>query len=204
MAASRIAKRLLEAAQSPLWGPWTAGGRRTVDYVLRDLCLFDEHTWGSADSVALPYSLDTQGQFNEKAALAFRPMVRAELLLGQRVRSRLVSQGEGLYLANSAPLPWSGWIRMPSSALREDDRSLEDARSGRPTKMYFESGFGQFRVPKDASELPWENPDATFTDNAPRQIVKFWAEGLPGQSIRKLKLSTKDTGDDLSEPARPR
>ncbi len=64
-------------------------GQRTVDELLRDLCLFDEHTGGAADSIGQPYSLDTQGQFSEKAALAFRPMARAEWLLGQRVRSRL-------------------------------------------------------------------------------------------------------------------
>ena len=204
VAASRIAKRLIAAADSPLWGPWNASGRHTVDELLRDLCLFDEHTWGAADSVALPYSLDTQGQFNEKAALAFRPMVRAEWLLGQRVRSRLVNQGEGLFVANSAPLPWSGWIRMRSSSLREDDRSLEDAQSGGRTKMYFERGFGQFQPPKDASELSGENPDATMADNAPRQVVKFWAEGLPGQSLRKLKLSTKEVGDDRSPAESPK
>ena len=113
VAASRIAKRLLEAAESPLWGQWNASGRRTVDELLRDLCLFDEHTWGSSNSVALPYSLDTQAQFNEKASLAFRPMARAEWLLAQRVRSRLAAEGEGLYVANSSPLPWSGWVRMP-------------------------------------------------------------------------------------------
>jgi hypothetical protein len=200
VAASRIAKRLIETAQSPLWGPWNASGRRTVDALLRDLCLFDEHTWGAADSVALPYGLDTQGQFNEKAALAFRPMVRAEWLLGQRVRSRLVGEGEGLFVANSTRLPWSGWIRVRSSALREDDRSLEDAKSGGRTKMYFERGFAQFTPPKDASELSGENPDATMADNAPRQLVKFWAEALPGQSVRKLKLSTKDVGDDRPSP----
>ena len=130
VAASRVAKRLLEAADSPLWGPWNAGGRRTVDELLRDLCLFDEHTWGAADSIALPYSLDTQGQFSEKAILAFRPMARAEWLLGQRVRSRLANEPEGVYVANCSPLPWSGWVRIQRSALRGDYRSLEDAELG--------------------------------------------------------------------------
>ena len=54
-------------------------------------------------SVAQPYSLDAQGQFNEKARLAWRPMALAEWLLGQRARTRLVREGEGLWLANPAP-----------------------------------------------------------------------------------------------------
>ena len=196
VAASRIAKRMLEAADSPLWGPWNAGGRRTVDELLRDLCLFDEHTWGAADSVALPYSLDTQSQFSEKASLAFRSMARAEWLLAQRVRSRLAAEGEGLYVANSAPLPWSGWVRMPVGVLRDDYRCLEDPVSGRRIKMYFENGFRQFGTPRKPGELTRENTSATFPDNSPRQVVKFWVERLAGQTVGKLRLSTKDTVDD--------
>jgi len=79
--ASRAAKRSLAAVQSPLWGPLDAPARRTMDDLYRDLCLFDEHTWGSSLSVAKPYSLDTQGQFTEKSILAYRPMARAEWLL---------------------------------------------------------------------------------------------------------------------------
>jgi hypothetical protein len=196
VAASRVAKRLLDAAESPLWGPWNASGRRTVDQLLRDLCLFDEHTWGAADSIGLPYSLDTQGQFSEKAILAFRPMARAEWLLGQRVRSRLANEPEGLYVANTAPLPWTGWVRVPRNALRADYRSLEDAASGSRTKIYLESGFSSFQIPKDSSELSPENPDATFIENGPDQIAKFWAEELPGHGLRRLKLSTATAGDD--------
>ena len=51
-------------------------------------------------SVALPYSLDTQGQWNEKSRLAWRPMALAEWLLSQRARTRLVGEGEGFWLAN--------------------------------------------------------------------------------------------------------
>ncbi len=196
VAASRIAKRMLEAADSPLWGPWNASGRRTVDELLRDLCLFDEHTWGSADSVALPYSLDTQGQFSEKASLAFRSMARAEWLLAQRVRRRLAAEEEGLYLANSAPLRWSGWLRMPVGVLRDDYRSLEDPVSGHRVRLYFENGFRQFATPRSPSELTRENTAATFPDNRPRQVVKFWVGELAGQSIGKFRLSTKDTVDD--------
>jgi hypothetical protein len=201
VAASRVAKRLIDAADSPLWGPWNVNGLRTVDELLRDLCLFDEHTWGASDSIALPYSLDTQGQFNEKAILAFRPMARAEWLLGQRVRSRLANEPQGLYVANSAPLPWSGWIRMQRNALREDDHSLEDAKSGSRSKIYLDSGFNSYRLPKDSRELSSENPDATFLESAPDQIAKFWVEQLPGHGLRRLKLSTTVVADDRAAPA---
>ena len=95
VAASRFAKRYLEAAQSPVWGPLDLATQARIDALTRDLCLFDEHTWGSGMSVGQPYSLDAQGQFNEKARLAWRPMALAEWLLGQRARSRLSAAGRG-------------------------------------------------------------------------------------------------------------
>ena len=58
-------------------------------------------------SVALPYSLDTQGQWNEKSRLAWRPMALAEWLLSQRARTRLVGEGEGFCVANPTREPIS-------------------------------------------------------------------------------------------------
>ena len=152
VAASRQAKRLLEAARSPLWGNMNAAGRHVVDETLRELCLFDEHSWGSSKSVAFPYDLDSQGQATEKACLAYRPMARAQWLLGQRVRSRLAAEGEGLYLANTAPLAWSGWVRMPANALREDYRSLDDPRSGDKRRLYFDNGV-RYAWPQNLGEF---------------------------------------------------
>ncbi len=202
VAASRAAKRSIAAAHSPLWGELGPNGRRAIDEMLKDLCLFDEHTWGSSNSVALPYSLDSQGQFSEKAAFAYRPMARAEWLLGQRVRTRLAREAEGLYVANSAPLAWSGWIRMPATALRAEYRRLEDPRSSAVSKLYFEPGLRPFSAPRNSEELSPENTAATFPDRAERQVAKFWIEGLEGHTIRRLRLSTKDAGDDRPPPTR--
>ena len=69
--------------QSPLWGPVDAATQAACDAMYKDLGLFDEHTWGSNLSVARPWALDTEAQFNEKAAFAYRPMARSEWLLSQ-------------------------------------------------------------------------------------------------------------------------
>jgi hypothetical protein len=108
VAASRLAKRLLAAAGSPLWGPIPETARRRVEALYKDLCLFDEHTWGSSMSVALPWSLDTRAQFAEKAMFAWRPMAHAEWLLAQRARTKLLPEGEGLFVANPGKASFSG------------------------------------------------------------------------------------------------
>ncbi|MGE5295117.1 MAG: hypothetical protein ACM3VT_09845, partial [Solirubrobacterales bacterium] len=191
VAASRAAKRFLAAAQSPVWGPVDASTRRTMDALYRDLCLFDEHTWGSSLSVAKPYSLDTQGQFAEKSILAYRPMAKSEWLLSQRARTKLVGEGEGLFLANPAPAAFSGWVRMIATCLRDNYQTVEDPKTGEKMKLYFEPGIEPWGRPRTPEDLTREDISATFSDNAPNKVAKFWVERLDGNSIRRLRLSTE-------------
>jgi len=204
VAASRAAKRFLAAANSPLWGPVTEPARRTTDELHRELCLFDEHTWGSSLSVARPYSLDTVGQFTEKSALAYRPMARAEWLLAQRVRSQLANAGEGLFLANPARAPFSGWVRMIATCLRDPYRSVEDPRTGARWKLDFEPGMQPWGRPQKPEDLSREDIAATFPDNAPNQVARFWVETLEGNTVRRLRLSTQAVeADKVSSQAAP-
>ena len=194
VAASRVAKRLLAAAHSPLWGPMPASGARKADSLYKDLCLFDEHTWGSSWSVALPWSLDTQAQFAEKAMLAWRPMGQAEWLLSQRARSRLLREGEGLFVANPSRQPFSGWVRMPATCLRDDYRSLLNPSTGARLPLLFENGIRSWSAPENPGELTRENTAATFPDNVPNQTVKFWIENLAPDSFVKLRLEKEPAG----------
>lgn len=191
LAASRAAKRLLAAARSPFWGPLSKTGQATWDALSKDLCLFDEHTFGSSWSVALPWSLDTQAQLGEKAQFAFRPMARAQWLLSQRARTRLLREGEGLFVANPGAQPFSGWVRLPTTSLRGTFRSLEVTGSAKRVPLYFENGIRPWTRPENPGELSPENTAATFPDNVPNQTVKFWVENLPGQSFHKLRLSSQ-------------
>jgi hypothetical protein len=194
VAASRFAKRFLAAAQSPVWGPLDAAGQTRVTELLKDVCLFDEHTWGSGMSVGLPYSLDAQGQFNEKARFAWRPMALAEWLLGQRARTRLVGEGEGLWLANSGPAPFSGWAQLITSCLRDDYRSLVDPATGERRQLVFEPGplWGR---PQKLDDLSREDVSATFPDRVPNRFARFWVEHLDPVSVQRLELSKESAAD---------
>ncbi|MBI5386055.1 MAG: hypothetical protein HZA90_15375 [Verrucomicrobia bacterium] len=202
VAASRLAKRLLAAAQSPLWGPPDAAVTRRLDALYKDLCLFDEHTWGSSMSVAQPWTLDTQAQFNEKAAFAFKPMAHAEWLLSQRVRTRLLSEGAGLLVANPSAAPFSGWVRLIATCLRGDFNSVERPDGSR-VALRFENGVQPWGRPSRPGDLTREDVSATFSDNAPRQVAKFWIEKLDGNSIVKLRLSPESAEDRPPQIANP-
>jgi hypothetical protein len=198
VAASRKAKRLLASAESPLWGPMTDSDRQLADDLRRQLCLFDEHTWGSSASVSLPYALDVQGQFNEKAGMAFRPMALAEWMLGRRSRERLAALGEGLAIANPASGPWSGWVRIPVQALRRSAASLEDPATGKRIKLHLEQGFEQPTAQFAFCEFLQEYGAEAF-NHPNRRTLRFWIEDLPGNNIGKLQFS--DAACD--EPAAP-
>jgi hypothetical protein len=109
VAASRVAKRALIAATSPVFGPMPSKGSAAVHGVLRDLCLFDEHTWGASSSISAPYSLRTIGQYVEKSELAYRPMGAADAVLQRRVRARVDPMPDGVYAVNPSMVEVSGW-----------------------------------------------------------------------------------------------
>ena len=191
VAASRRAKRLATAALSPVWGSADERTLQAADTIYRDLCLFDEHTWGSSNSVSQPHSLETWGEYNEKSRMAYRPMALAKLLLAQRARTAVYGGDQGLYVANTAKLPWSGWITMPATCLRGDFRSLEDPKTGELVPLTFEHGYRPFTRPAGEHELTVSNTSETFPDHCPKQQVRFWMERLDGESIRRFRLSDK-------------
>jgi hypothetical protein len=203
VAASRWAKRLAAAAESPLWGEPHASARRAIEAIYRDLCLFDEHTWGNSDSVAVPYSLETLGQFNEKARLAYRPLAMSRWLLAQRVRTRLTKEPDGFYVANTAKLPFSGWIAMPATCLRDGYRSLADATTRAKLKIHYESGCRPFTRPAGPEELTPENTAATFPDNCPGQTARFWLESLAPAAIVRFLPGKEDVAEQPAGEAAP-
>lgn len=188
VAASRFAKRLLSAVRSPVWGPLDASTKSRIEDLTKDLCLFDEHTWGSGMSVGQPYNLDAQGQWNEKARLAWRPMALSEWLLGQRARTLLTPKGEGLWLANATSAAFNGWATMIASCLRDDYQSVVDPATGERLRLYFEPGplWGRPQKPEDLSA---EDVSATFPDLVPKRLARFWVNGLAPNSVKQFQLS---------------
>lgn len=192
VAASRRAKRLLAAAVSPVWGPLEPRAAEASEAILRELCLFDEHTWGASDSVGQPHTLETWAQYNEKSRTAYQPMALAKLLLAQRARTAVNGLDEGLFVANTAPQPVQGWITMPSSCLRGNFHSLEDPQTGRRVPLEFEPGYRPHTRLANPSELTIAGTSETFPDNAPNQQVRFWLEPLVATAIRRYVLSEKE------------
>ncbi len=199
VAASRLAKRKAVAAASKVWGPIDEGTGKTLDTIYRNLCLFDEHTWGSADSLGKPDAIATHGQYNEKARTAYQALAMSKVLLARRARTAIYEREEGFYVANPTDVPYAGWCEIWASSLRGDIKSLLEPESGREIPFFFETGYAQFRAPSDPSQITRENESRTCADNMERVLVRFWIDNLPPQTIRRFLPSSKSFSPDKSK-----
>lgn len=201
VAVSRHAKRLLRAASSPVFGPMSDSANEARERILRELTLFDEHTWGSADSVGLPHALDTLGQYNEKSRYAYLAHALAKLLLSQRVRTHIYPQDGGYYVVNTAPQPWSGWVEMPRTALRESVQALKDPKTGKIMPLEWRPGFSSMARARSPQDISPETDQGTVSDNIPNQIARFWVDHIPPETAMRLVPATLPEGFQNSTPS---
>jgi hypothetical protein len=144
-----------------------------IERILKDLCLFDEHTWGADSSVSQPDSIETIGQYTEKSLLAHRPRSAAEWLLSRRARTKIDPLPEGLYAVNPSPEPNQGWIRFSDRALRGDFISIEDTATNKRSPLVKEKGG----------------------------TVRFWADHLAPAGMKSWRLSVNPAEDEREDGA---
>jgi hypothetical protein len=202
IATSREAKRLLAAAVSPVFGPMTDSAKAKETAILRELCFFDEHTWGSIDSIGRPHDLDVLGQYNEKSRYAYLAVGLSKLLLSQRARSKFFHEENGYHVVNTAPQPWSGWVSVLSTAFREPVNAFRDVESNRVFPVERRHGFAQFARANSPDDISPESDQGTIADFVPGHTVRFWVDNLPGHSSLHL-VSTDPKDVTLPEPPLP-
>ncbi len=200
IAASRKAKRITAAALSPVWGPIKDSTRLAAEDIYRALCLFDEHTWGWADSVGLPHAIESWGEYNEKSRHAYHSLAMAKLLLGDRARSLIYRREPGFYVANTSPAPWSGWITMPSTCIRGPFHSLVDPETKERIPLEYRAGYAQWTRPDGPQQVTYENTAETFADNVPDREVRIWLSGLKENEIRRYAFSEEKAAEAVAQP----
>lgn len=200
LSASRRAKRLVEALGSPLYA---SSPSRTglVDRCLRDLSFFDEHTWGSWNSVALPDCQDTRGQFAEKAVYAYRPAALAELEIGDANRA-LAPAAPGVHVVNPFAAPYSGWVELTDDCLRGAFDGVCETATGAEQCFDVLSGPAPFfLVPHDAAQFTAMDRARVFPDNVPGKRLRFWVEDLGPHAVRSYRLLAR-VGAAAGAPSR--
>lgn len=131
----------------------------------KNLLFYDEHTWGSSDSVRQPDRDWVTGQWELKRAYAWRASWAAKDLL-LRAMSRLVQNisigGPTLFVFNTDLWPRTDFVQLDV----EPNRVLTDLATGKPV----------------VKQVIREKPGY--------QVVRFLAERVPGLGYKAYGLST--------------
>jgi len=191
MAAARKAKRIIKAINSHLFNDIESDKNRK-DKVLKELCMFDEHSWGSWGSVAYPYSYASRGQMAEKSCLAYRPLAAAELMLADKVRAKFEGAPDGVYVTNTASFPLTDWVVLPIGCLRGEYTHVKDMDTGELRKIIFTRGEENFARPESPDDFSMENVSRTFSDNVDGRRAMFWSGQLKPKSTKRYLLLMKN------------
>lgn len=192
LSCARQAKRLWSTALSPVYGNITDEDRSCAEKVMKQLCLFDEHTYSSWKSVGSPYDLEVLSAQAEVSVLAYRSLESVKNLISDRFRRLPEVREQGVYLANPMDNVFQGWVTIPKNCLRGNYTHLLDESAGIRYPLHFISSKGGYDRPKSMAEMSEEYETTDFTDRAPGAAVRFWLPELKAKSVLRLIACSGD------------
>ena len=181
---SREAKRVLRAARSEQFGEITAEQKREVREILEDLCLYDEHSFGSWQSAADPYSFRSRSEEAEKNIFVYRALDGARGLLAERARLAIQDVKNEIVVWNTCGEAVTAMIAMPQHCMRGKYGSVMCRETGERFPIRYTCGTVNFRRPAGEWELGPENVSRTFSDRVERGGIELGPVTIPaGQSL---------------------
>jgi alpha-mannosidase len=192
------ASQLLDPRQAPTGvsqvaePPETAIGNlprlAPYDEAWYDAIVFDEHTWGSFNSIAQPYHPRTAGGFAEKAIAAYRAAERARLAQAAVLRQAKdycdFSRTRRIRVLNPGTTVRSGWVAIPATAIRFACNAAQDLATGAIYPL------------EDVREPEWSAPDpASAPFDLPNDVWgwqvkqrRFFLSGLRASRSQDFEL----------------
>jgi len=138
-----------------------------------NLALFDEHTWGSVESVSAPSSLASRAQWNAKAGFVYRATHLARDIVQsacEQLADYVTATEDGVLVCN--PLAWrrDAYVHLPRRGL-DTSLSLIDVATGTPTPKWITEQGVSFVVrdlpPLGYKVYRWASP-VSFPDSVLR------------------------------------
>ena len=190
VAASRRAKRNLTAALSPVWGETLdANTRSAADEHLAPVVPVSTSTPGGRRTASACRTTSIRGRSSTKRPARPTTLSRCPRCCWRNARGPpSIPREYGYYVANTAPEPWSGWVTMMSTALREKVNALEDPKTGavvargnaaRLRAIHRARNRGPTHVSK-----PTTRPSRTM---CPDKRLRFWMDNVePNSAVRLI------------------
>lgn len=197
MSFSREAKRVLKQAKSPLFGPLSTEQEKTTQTITEDICMYDEHTFGSWQSVSDPYSFDNLSQAAEKNCYIYRALDAAQCLLAERARSLCDGIKNKLVVFNPGKKEMSRFVELPLNCMRGNFHSVLCEESAELWPIEYIDGRANFLRPKDPSEFGPENVSRTFSDKCEKEGVRFGPISIPAMGVVHLVPLEKMTEEKV-------
>jgi hypothetical protein len=150
--------------------------------------LFDEHTWGSYNSIAQPYHPRSAGGFAEKAVFAYRAAEQAKCARTNMFRHAKdycdFSRTRYFRVLNPGPTVRSGWVAIPATAIRLPANAARDL----DTREVFP--LEDLREPEwskpDLSSAPYDRPNDVWAWHIKQR--RFFVPNLAPGKIRDFEL----------------
>ena len=179
MVYNREAKRTLKTAKLPVFGELTPAQEQEAQQIMENICMFDEHTFGSWQSVSNPYSYAPLSQTAEKNIYAYRALDRAQCLLAERVRALTDEVHNKIILWNPSQEAMSVFVDLPLNCMRGEYHSIRCEETDQVWPIEYVDGVANFLRPKDPSEFSRENVARTFSDKCEKQGIHFGPVSIP-------------------------
>ena len=189
---SREAKRTLRSAESPVFGPLTQEQKAAVRQIREDLCMYDEHTFGSWQSVSNPYSFANRSQAAEKNIYVYRALDGAQCLLADRARAVTAQEKNKILLFDPADVDLTVMQELPVNCLRGAFNSISCDETGEKWNLEYVDGISNFSRPSSPDEFSEENVARTFSDRCEKQAVRFGPVTVPAGGCLHLTLSEEE------------
>ena len=178
-ACKREARRALKTAKSGFFGPLDEAQQKTVREIMENICMYDEHSFSSWQSVSNPYSFHNVSQAVEKNAYVYRALDGAKCLLAERARALTEKDRNRIVAMNPTAGEMSAMIDLPLNCMRGEYRSVRCEETGEVWPIEYVDGVANFLRPSDPSEFGPENVSRTFSDRCEKQGVRFGPVNIP-------------------------
>lgn len=176
---NREAKRLVQTAQSSLFGPLSPEHQATVRAIMENICMYDEHCFSSWQSVSNPYSFANLSQTAEKNIYVYRALDGAQCLLADRTRPLAENMRNRILLWNPSQKELVKFIELPLNCMRGEYHSVFCEETGEVWPITYTDGIANFLRPTSADEFSEENVSRTFSDKCQKQSVRFGPVTIP-------------------------
>lgn len=188
---NRQAKRVLKVAKSDLFGPLTEEQKIDARQVMENICLYDEHTFGSWQSISNPYAFAAISQAAEKNAYAYRALDGAQCLLADRVRPLIQEIKNEIVVWNPGSIDLSTKIELPLNSMRGEYHSVFCKETKERFPISYVDGVANFLRPSSPAEFGPENVSKTFCDRCEKQGIVFGTITIPAMECLHFVPSTE-------------